>query len=162
MLTPPIAPLRRTLLPLLQNHFSAAIAAHELDFLEGRRVAVAVFELPFALQLGFEQGRLTLCWEDGSAEATMSGDAAALLAVGTGRYDGDALFFQRRLAMEGDTELALEVKSLLSRYPLMDLPAQLLTLGRSLKAQWPRLPRPSTGPLKRALQTLHTGVGTTD
>ncbi len=154
MLTPPITPLRRILLPLLQNHFSAAIAAGELDFLEGRRVAVSVFELPWALQLGFEQGRLTLCWEQGSAEARMSGEAAALLAVGTGRYDGDALFFQRRLAMEGDTELALEVKSLLSRYPLMDLPAELLDLLRTLKAQWPALPRPSAGPLLTALRNL--------
>ncbi len=74
------------------------------------------------MQLGLSDGRLWLDWADAEEDASMSGDAKALLLMALGNADGDALFFQRRLAMEGDTELAMELKSLLGRHPLLPAP----------------------------------------
>ncbi|GAA4878101.1 hypothetical protein GCM10023333_09390 [Ferrimonas pelagia] len=91
--------------------------------MQGRTVAFSAYELPGALQLTLLQDRFQLDWADERAEATLSGALAALCQVGLAQADGDALFFQRRLSMEGDTELALEVKSLLARYPLARLPS---------------------------------------
>ena len=40
-------------------------------------------------------------------------DAAALWALARGEVDADRLFFERRLVLEGDTALALALKSTL-------------------------------------------------
>lgn len=119
---PPLAPLRTLLLPLLSQRLAEPLRQGELAFLDGRSVSIAVKELPWALKLGLSDGQLWLDWADDSVDASMSGDARALLQMALGSADGDALFFQRRLAMEGDTELAMELKSLLGRYPLLPAP----------------------------------------
>ena len=46
-------------------------------------------------------------------EATIRGGWREFLCLATRREDPDALFFQRRLVIEGDTELGLTVKNLL-------------------------------------------------
>ncbi|MBY6018127.1 ubiquinone anaerobic biosynthesis accessory factor UbiT [Ferrimonas balearica] len=119
---PPLGPIRALLLPLLNQRLAAPLRDGELDFLEGRSVSIAVRELPLPIKLGLSDGRLWLDWADASVDARLSGDARALLQMALGSADGDALFFQRRLAMEGDTELAMELKSLLGRYPLLPAP----------------------------------------
>ncbi|SHI11062.1 ubiquinone anaerobic biosynthesis accessory factor UbiT [Ferrimonas marina] len=118
---PPLAPVKALLLPLLQQHFATPAEQGELAFLTDRRVELAAFELPWPIELGWDGQRFQLSWPSGSADAKLSGSLGALAQVGLGKADPDALFFQRKLTMEGDTELALEVKSLLSRYPLLSL-----------------------------------------
>ncbi|MBY6186986.1 SCP2 sterol-binding domain-containing protein [Marinobacter hydrocarbonoclasticus] len=119
---PPVAPIRALMLPLLNQRLAAPLRQGELHFLEGRTVSITVAELPWALKLGLDNGTLWLDWADEGVDARMTGDARALLKMASGSADGDALFFQRRLAMEGDTELAMELKSLLGRYPLLPTP----------------------------------------
>ncbi|MBY5990628.1 SCP2 domain-containing protein [Ferrimonas balearica] len=116
---PPIAPIRALLLPLFHHRLADPLAAGELAFLEGRSVALAVTGLPLGLEVGVQDGAFWLDWARADAEAQLTGEARALLLMALGIADGDALFFQRRLAMEGDTELAMELKSLLARYPLL-------------------------------------------
>jgi predicted lipid carrier protein YhbT len=53
----------------------------------------------------------------------LSATVSAFLQMLTRQEDPDTLFFHRRLAIEGDTELGLLVKNLLDR---IELPAALL------------------------------------
>ncbi|PXX96403.1 ubiquinone anaerobic biosynthesis accessory factor UbiT [Halomonas sp. LBP4] len=107
----PIAVKRCLVEPLLNRTFAEPLAEGEFDALEGRRVSLAVDDLGVVLTLGLEAGRLVLC--RGAGEATIHGGWREFLCLATRREDPDALFFQRRLLIEGDTELGLTVKNLL-------------------------------------------------
>ena len=66
---------------------------------------------PLLGAIGFWAGRLRVL--DGPGEATIRGSLAALKTLAERRQDPDQLFFQRRLVIEGDTELGLGLKNLL-------------------------------------------------
>lgn len=97
--------------PLLNRTFAEPLAVGEFDALEGRRITLAIEDLGMALTLTLENERLRVCAQSG--EATIRGGWREFLCLATRREDPDALFFQRRLLIEGDTELGLMVKNLL-------------------------------------------------
>lgn len=97
--------------PLLNRTFAEPLAEREFDALEGRRITLAIEDLGMALTLTLENERLRVCAQSG--EATIRGGWREFLCLATRREDPDALFFQRRLLIEGDTELGLMVKNLL-------------------------------------------------
>lgn len=107
----PLGVKRRLVEPLLNRTFAEPLAEGEFDALEGRRISLAVEDLGVTLTLGLAAQRLVLCREPG--EATIRGGWREFLCLATRREDPDALFFQRRLLIEGDTELGLTVKNLL-------------------------------------------------
>lgn len=110
----PRAPLRvkRQLIePLLNRTFAEPLAEGEFDALEGRRISLHIEDLGVLLTLTLEGERFRLSPEAG--EATIRGGWREFLCLATRREDPDALFFQRRLVIEGDTELGLMVKNLL-------------------------------------------------
>ena len=59
------------------------------------------------------------------AQVTFSAKSAELLLVAAAKEDPDTLFFQRKLSIEGDTELGLEVKNLLLSIEFASLPAPI-------------------------------------
>ncbi|TNE78074.1 MAG: hypothetical protein EP339_04660, partial [Gammaproteobacteria bacterium] len=63
------------------------------------------------ITLGFWAGRLRIV--DAPGEATIRGSLSAFVTLAERRQDPDQLFFQRRLVIEGDTELGLALKNLL-------------------------------------------------
>ena len=97
--------------PLLNRTFAEPLAVGEFDALEGRRITLAIEDLGMALTLTLENERLRVCAQSG--EAAIRGGWREFLCLATRREDPDALFFQRRLLIEGDTELGLMVKNLL-------------------------------------------------
>ncbi|MGM0701732.1 MAG: ubiquinone anaerobic biosynthesis accessory factor UbiT [Pseudomonadota bacterium] len=107
----PLPVKRRVIEPVLNRTFAEPLAEGEFDALEGRRITLAVEDLGVVLTLSMARGRLVLCREAG--EATIRGGWREFLCLATRREDPDALFFQRRLLIEGDTELGLMVKNLL-------------------------------------------------
>jgi O2-independent ubiquinone biosynthesis accessory factor UbiT len=107
----PIAVKRRLVEPLLNRTFAEPLSEAEFDALEGRRITLAIEDLGVALTLTLAGERLTL--SDQPGEATIRGGWREFLCLATRREDPDALFFQRRLLIEGDTELGLMVKNLL-------------------------------------------------
>lgn len=96
--------------------------------LEGRSVALTLTDL------GLRHG---LCCRDGrfrphgvaDAELSLSASLADVLLLLAGQVDVDTLFFQRRLAIAGDTELGLVVKNWLDA---QERPAWLTRLA----ARW--------------------------
>ncbi|WP_028117268.1 ubiquinone anaerobic biosynthesis accessory factor UbiT [Ferrimonas senticii] len=140
---PPLLPLQLTLLPLLQQHFAKPMADGELDFLAGKVIALNIRPLPWDLGLSLQAGKLKLLWPQGPVDARFSGHPKAMAEFAFGLEDGDALFFRRQLAMEGNTALALELKGLLGRHPLpFAFKSQLASLTELLVNK-PRLPLPS-------------------
>ncbi|MGS0680526.1 ubiquinone anaerobic biosynthesis accessory factor UbiT [Shewanella sp. 125m-7] len=83
----------------------------ELSFLEGRWVAINIEDLGLTFEVTFDK-----CWQVRqlqSAEVTFTAQSKELLLIAAAKEDPDTLFFQRKLCIEGDTELGLEVKNLL-------------------------------------------------
>lgn len=95
----------------LNRLFSSAMADGEFDDFEGRRIRLELNGGHPGITLGFWAGRLRVV--DGPGEATIRGSLSAFITLAERRQDPDQLFFQRRLVIEGDTELGLALKNLL-------------------------------------------------
>jgi len=107
----PLAVKRRLVEPLLNRTFAEPLAEGEFDALEGRCVTLNVEDVGVTLTLSLYNARFVLSEDAG--EATIRGGWREFLCLATRREDPDAMFFQRRLLIEGDTELGLTVKNLL-------------------------------------------------
>ncbi|MCK0104946.1 SCP2 sterol-binding domain-containing protein [Marinobacter sp. S0848L] len=95
----------------LNRLFADAIAEGEFDEFEGRRIRLEINGGQPGITLGFWAGRLRVI--DGAGEATIRGSISAFRTLAERKQDPDQLFFQRRLVIEGDTELGLALKNLL-------------------------------------------------
>lgn len=95
----------------LNRLFARAISDGEFDEFAGRRIRLEVDGGQPGITIGFWAGRLRVV--DGPGEATIRGSLAAFKTLAERRQDPDQLFFQRRLIIEGDTELGLALKNLL-------------------------------------------------
>lgn len=95
----------------LNKLFADAIADGEFDDFEGRKIRLEVNDGQPCVTFGFWAGRLRLV--EGPGEATIRGSLAAFKTLAERKRDPDQLFFQRRLIIEGDTELGLALKNLL-------------------------------------------------
>ncbi len=102
---------RRLVEPLLNRTFAKPLSEGDFDAVEGRRISLAIADLGVTLSLTLEAQRLILCREKG--EATIRGGWREFLCLAARQEDPDSLFFQRRLIIEGDTELGLTLKNLL-------------------------------------------------
>lgn len=107
----PLVLKRQLVERLLNRTFAEPLAEGEFDALAGRRVCLHVDDLGVVLTLTLEGEQFLLTADQG--EATIRGGWREFLCLATRREDPDALFFQRRLLIEGDTELGLTVKNLL-------------------------------------------------
>lgn len=105
-------PLKQLAAEAPLNHlFAQAISDGEFDDFEGRRIRLEANSGQPGITLGFWAGRLRVI--DGPGETTIRGSLAAFKTLAERRQDPDQLFFQRRLIIEGDTELGLGLKNLL-------------------------------------------------
>ncbi|AQS39298.1 putative lipid carrier protein [Shewanella psychrophila] len=95
----------------------------ELDFLSGRWVAINVEDMGLEFEVSYNS-----CWlvrPRSDAQVVFSGHSKELLLVAAGKEDPDTLFFQRKLSIEGDTELGLEVKNLLLSVEFDTMPSPI-------------------------------------
>ncbi|RBW48691.1 SCP2 domain-containing protein [Marinobacter sp. F3R11] len=95
----------------LNRIFAAAIADGEFDDFEGRRIRLELNGGQPGITFGLWAGRLRVL--EGPGEATIRGSLSAFKTLAKRQQDPDQLFFQRRLVIEGDTELGLALKNLL-------------------------------------------------
>ena len=122
------------LLPALTSIFQEPIEDGDLEFLQDKWLEISIIDLELNWWLSFDQDKLLMASinelklsniiEDVSFSAT--GDDLILIA---GRkQDPDTLFFQRRLKIEGDTEIGLEVKNLIDAIDIEQLPSSVHSL----------------------------------
>ncbi|MRS14495.1 SCP2 domain-containing protein [Enterobacteriaceae bacterium RIT691] len=120
----PFALKRQVLEQVLSWQFRQALADEELEFLEGRWLSIEVRDIGLRWFTSVENGRLIVS-NNAQADVSFSADASDLLMIAARKQDPDTLFFQRRLVIEGDTELGLYVKNLMDAIELEQMPKAL-------------------------------------
>lgn len=105
----------------LNRMFGEAIREGEFDDFEGRTLRLEIDGGQPGITLGFWQGRLRIV--EGEGEATIRGGWSSFYKLANRKLDPDQLFFQRKLVIEGDTELGLGIKNLLDSIEWRMVPA---------------------------------------
>lgn len=113
-------------LPLLPLQFAlrrltAGIIARHPHVLErlgpyrAKRIAIEPTDLPFAILLEPQRETITLrvvrALPARAADARIHGPLLALIGLVDSAHDGDALFFSREIAIEGDVECVLALRN---------------------------------------------------
>ena len=98
---------------VLNRVFADALRDSEMDFLQGHTVRIHVRDMQLTFCITLQQGGLVASQVKNMPDLSITGTLHAFLLLAARCEDTDTLFFQRRLQMEGDTELGLEVKNFL-------------------------------------------------
>ena len=120
----PFVVQRQILEQLLSWQFRESVKEGELDFLEGKWLKVEVRDLELVWFISLQEGQLVV-QKQAEPDVSVSGNANDLVLIAARKEDPDTLFFQRRLVIEGDTELGLYVKNLMDAFELENMPAPL-------------------------------------
>jgi len=123
---------RPVLEAVLNQAFKQPLQHGELDFLEGAAIRIRVHDLCIDWLLTVRAGRFEPLARSRPENVCISGESPDFALLATRRADPDTLFFQRRIRIEGDTELGLAVKNTMDGMDWDDLPAPLRTLLQAL------------------------------
>lgn len=99
---------------VLARQLPADVGAH----LNGRRIRIQVRDAGLRFDFRGQDGQFRACAPQQTADLTLSANAHDFLRLARRLDDPDTLFFNRRLSMEGDTELGLVVKNALDALEL--------------------------------------------
>ncbi|WP_207063244.1 SCP2 domain-containing protein [Motiliproteus sp. SC1-56] len=131
----PFALQRAALLKMMEQAFAEPLEDGDFEFLEGKWMKVEISDLDLRWYFSCsEEGQLIVSQEE-EADACIRGNLKEFLLLASRSEDPDTLFFQRRLMIEGDTEVGLEVKNLMDAVDHDSLPPflrLLLTRGTGL------------------------------
>ncbi|UUM31056.1 ubiquinone anaerobic biosynthesis accessory factor UbiT [Vibrio japonicus] len=122
----------KALLEGLKLAFKEALEEGDFEFLEGKWLKVSVSDIELSWCISYEDKRLIVADTPVQEDVAFSGNLNDLVLIAGRKEDPDTLFFQRRLTIEGDTELGLEVKNLMDSIDLDSLPKPLQTLLNQL------------------------------
>jgi len=122
-------PAQKQVLSLVLNQaFREPLKHGELDFLEGARVRIKVTDLCIDWLICIGSEKFTPIERSLKDDVCISGEAPGFLLLATRQADPDTLFFQRRIRIEGDTELGLGIKNTMDSMDWDDLPMPLRRL----------------------------------
>ncbi len=112
----PLLPLRFLLVTLAASIARRHPELHErLEAYRGHSIGIEPTDAPFAIVIEPGQSGITLRVErrlaHGSFVAAIHGPLLALLGLLDGSYDGDALFFSRDIAIDGDIGAVLALRN---------------------------------------------------
>ena len=111
----------------------------ELDYLEGCRVRLRITDLNLDWLIRIGAGRVVPEAREQAHDVCISGHFLEFALLATRQADPDTLFFQRRIRIEGDTELGLGVKNTLDGMDWDEMPAPLTALLEHLSKAIARL-----------------------
>lgn len=122
--------LKPVLQSLLNQLFKQQIKAGDLDFIKNKWVRILVTDMNFSFDISMTQHtarpQLIVGFKPKKADVIFSSHSDYLLLLALNKIDPDTLFFQRKLRIQGDTELGLYIKNLLASLDLtQQLPLQL-------------------------------------
>lgn len=121
----PVSIQKMAMLETLKRVFCEALDDGEFSFLDNRWLEVHVKDLGFKKYVSFVDQQLIVQNDIENPDVRFSGNLNDLILIAARKEDPDSLFFQRRLVIEGDTELGLEVKNLMDSIDLDSLPSPL-------------------------------------
>lgn len=115
-------PLQSLVLERVLNQvFAEALLEGEMDFLELSPVKISIDDINLAWSFSCVNQRIVVC-QLSEAVTTIRGKLEDFICLVTQKEDPDTLFFQRRLIIEGYTEVGLEVKNLFDSIDIDSLP----------------------------------------
>lgn len=130
----PFKAQKAMLLPALSTVFHEALAEGDFEFLQGKWLKIAITDLELTWWLSFDNNQLTMAsaeemrMNNHNDDVCFSATGEDLVLIAGRKQDPDTLFFQRRLKIEGDTELGLEVKNLIDALDIEQLPSSIHSL----------------------------------
>lgn len=97
----------------LNRILSQQIKEGDLDFLRHQHIRINVRDINIQYNISFDNGRLIPAPTDNHGDLIIQASLYDFLMLAARKEDPDTLVFQRRLIMQGNTELGLELKNLL-------------------------------------------------
>jgi len=113
---------------VLNQAFREPLKHGELEFLEGSRIRIKVADLNVDWLIEVGNHRFGPVDRRLTEDVSISGDSLDFILLATRQADPDTLFFQRRVRVEGDTELGLGIKNTMDAMDWDDLPLPLRRL----------------------------------
>ena len=113
---------QKALLEGLKMVFKEALEDGDFEFLNSKWLKVAIKDLDLSWYISYQDEKLVVAEKPVQEDVSFSGNLNDLVLIAGRKEDPDTLFFQRRLSIEGDTELGLEVKNLMDSVDLEQLP----------------------------------------
>ena len=128
----PYSAQKQVLSVVLNQAFREPLQHGELDFLEGAKVRIKITDLCIDWLISVGSDRFTPIERELDDNVCISGESLDFILLATRQADPDTLFFQRRIRIEGDTELGLGVKNTMDSMDWDDLPMPLRRLLQSI------------------------------
>ena len=126
-------PAQKQVLSIVLNQaFREPLHHGELGFLENAKVRIKVTDLHIDWLISVGSDKFTPIDRGLDDDVCISGNSPDFILLATRQADPDTLFFQRRIRIEGDTELALGVKNTMDSMDWEDLPIPLRKLLQSV------------------------------
>ena len=124
----PYAAQKPVLALALNQAFREPLQHGELDFLEGAKVRIKVTDLCIDWLISVGSDKFVPVDRQQKDDVCISGESPGFILLATRQADPDTLFFQRKIRIEGDTELGLAVKNTMDSMDWDDLPLPLRRL----------------------------------
>jgi O2-independent ubiquinone biosynthesis accessory factor UbiT len=123
----PFSAQKSVLIPALHSIFSEAITDGDFEFLQNKWLKISIIDLQLNWWISFDQDQLIMASpkDNITEDVSFSANGDDLVLIAGRKQDPDTLFFQRRLKIEGDTELGLEVKNLIDAIDIEQLPSSI-------------------------------------
>lgn len=115
--------LNKVLKPLIANG--------SLTALTDKSVIIMLEDLGLRFSFTFQQNRFVPISQSAQADLSIRSTMSDFYLLATRQEDPDTLFFNRRLVIEGDTELGLVAKNTMDS---LEIPKPLLAFNNALKA----------------------------
>ncbi len=126
---------------VLNSRLQQQLTDGEFQYLEGRTLGIEIKDAKVMLLIGYDSSRLycydIICCEqetESQLDAALAIDSLSAIELMQQMVDPDTLFFQRKLSIRGDTELAHRVKNTLDTLP----PETIPKIARQLMAIYAR------------------------
>ncbi|WP_391088270.1 SCP2 sterol-binding domain-containing protein [Vibrio sp. NH-UV-68] len=123
---------KKALLEGLKMVFKEALEEGDFEFLAGKWLKVEIRDLQLSWLISYQDEKLLVADTPVAEDVLFSANLNDLVLIAGRKEDPDTLFFQRRLTIEGDTELGLEVKNLMDSVDLESLPTALQSVLNQL------------------------------
>lgn len=116
----------------LNTALAEQIEMGDFEFLEGHCLHLEVQDLNLDFYLSYENDQLILATPDSKADVHFRGNSSELILLASRSEDPDTFFFQRRLVIEGDTELGLYIKNIIDSVDFDSWPSWLNKLMNTM------------------------------
>jgi len=131
---PPFILQKKIAEKLLENLLAEQIEMGDFDFLEDKWLKLNINDMGLSFFFTFLDDKLLLCEPVKQVDVSFSGDASDFILLASRSEDPDTLFFQRRLMIEGDTELGLYIKNSIDGIDFDNWPAWLNSTIKKIAA----------------------------